>query len=60
MLEKLPKNINDRWSGIVDKWLNMEDEGTQCYPPFEPYVTSWSKRRASRATLSTLNRIAQI
>ena len=22
---------------IVDKWLNREDEETQCYPPFEPF-----------------------
>ena len=24
----------------MDKWLNREDEETQCYPPFEPFCDS--------------------
>ena len=35
ILQKLPNYIVDRWSRIVDKWLNCADEDEQRYPPFE-------------------------
>ena len=53
MLEKLPKNINDRWSRIEDKCLNKEDDETQCYPPFEPFCDLLEQE--ARIACSTLN-----
>ena len=31
ILNKLPRYINDRWSRIIDRWLNCEEEERQCY-----------------------------